>query len=107
MPKRKSYKTLWLREYARADELKHELDGAERELAEINAALAPFGLATMERESAKGDGPIHLPPLEFVAMRAFMESHACFGSKRNRSDLQNYSWRERPIFRLAANEKTA
>lgn len=103
MAKRPAYKALYLAEQAQRQDAESQRDVYKRELREYQEALAPYGQKTLEAQVfSPSYEPIPLAPMEFVAMKAFMEL-----SIRIERIVTGgvpvlpmaFSWRGRPIHR--------
>lgn len=97
---RKSYKALYLHQLQAAGENLDRAKRAERRLAEITKALAPYGREILETLTAPEPGnAIGLPPHQWEAARAAMD-----GERRFEGDLdfgwRCYSWKGWPLARL-------
>jgi len=103
MKPRKKYKALFQAEEHRRQIAEAERDAYKRELREYQEALAPYGQKTMEAElPSPSYEPIALKPMEFVAVKAFMEMNSRierYVTGEIRVPL-SYSWRGRPIHRV-------
>ena len=90
---RKAYKPLYQAALARYEDERHRHEDTKRRLAEIEAAIIPFGEAVIYNIEP-GESEILFDSLQFVSVRAFMEA-----SQRVDFDHleQAYTWRGRPI----------
>jgi hypothetical protein len=103
---RTAYKALYLHQLQAAGENLDRAKRAERELARVRAALAPYGEGILShfqaptKENELADIAIGLPPHEYVAAEAFFLAGERLMSPHDIGSWTQLIWRGRRVMQL-------